>query len=61
MSLTTVDAVAPPAVTVSVSAPSVSESFKSVTEIVAIPLELTTAFPLSEPPDMSAALMPERV
>ena len=61
MSLTIVDAVAPPAMTVRVSAPSVSKSFNSDTEIVAMPLELTTAFPLSEPPDMSAALMPERV
>ena len=55
------DALVPPAVTVSVSAPSVSESFKSVTEIVAMPLELTTAFPLSEPTDTSAELMPESV
>jgi hypothetical protein len=61
VSLTTVDADAPPAETVRVSEPSVSESFKSVTEIVAIPLELMTAFPLSEPPDTSAALMPDRV
>ena len=61
VSFTTVDAVAPPAVTVSVSEPSVSKSFSSDTEIVATPLELTTAFPLSEPPDTSAALMPERV
>ena len=61
MSLTIVDAVAPPAMTVRVSAPSVSKSFNRDTEIVAMPLELTTAFPLSEPPDMSAALMPERV
>ena len=61
VSLTIVDAVAPPALTVKVSDPSVSESFKSVTEIVAAPLELTTAFPLSEPPDMSAALMPDKV
>ena len=28
---------------------------------MATPLELTTAFPLSEPPDTSAALMPDRV
>ena len=61
VSLTIVDAVAPPALTVKVSDPSVSESFKSVTEIVAMPLELTTAFPLSEPPDTSAALMPDNV
>ena len=59
--MTTVDAVAPPAVTVNVSAPSVSKSFSSVTEIVATPLELTTALPLSERPDTSAALIPDRV
>jgi hypothetical protein len=59
--LITVDALALPAVTVSVSVPSVNESLSSVTEIVATPLELTTALPLSEPPDMSAALMPESV
>ena len=58
VSLTNVEAVAPPAVTVSVSVPSVSESLRSVTEIVATPLELTTALPLSDPPDTSAALMP---
>ena len=55
------DAVAPPAVTVSVSEPSVSKSLNSDTEIVAKPLELTTAFPLNEPPNTSAALMPDRV
>ena len=59
--MTTVDAVAPPAVTVKVSVPSVSESFSSVIEIVATPLELITALPLSNPPDTSAALIPERV
>ena len=47
--------------TVKVSAPSVSKSFNNVTEIVATPFELTTAFPLSEPLDTSAALMPESV
>ena len=56
-----VEALAPPAVTVNISAPSVRESLSSVTEIVATPLELTTALPLSEPPDTSAALIPERV
>ena len=61
VSLTIVDAVAPPALTVKVSDPSVSESFKSVTEIVAMPLELTTAFPLSAPPETSALLMPVSV
>ncbi len=57
----TVDAKAPPAVTVRVSAPSVRASFKSVTVMVAVPLELTTALPLSEPPITSDALMPESV
>ena len=52
---------APPAVTVRVSDPSVSKSFNSDSEIVALPLELTTAFPLSEPPDKSAALIPDKV
>ena len=61
MSLITVDALAPPAVTVRVSEPSVSESLSNTTEMVAMPLEFTTAFPLSEPPDTSAALIPERV
>ena len=59
--MTRIVAVAPPAVTVSVSAPSVSKSFSSITEIVATPLALTVALPLSEPPDMSTALIPERV
>ena len=58
VSLTTVDALADPAVTVRVSAPSVNKSFNNATEIVATPLELTTAFPLSEPPDTSAAVIP---
>jgi hypothetical protein len=61
VSLTNIDVVALPAVMVSVSTPSFNESLSSVTEIVATPLELTTALPLSEPPDMSAALMPESV
>ena len=61
VSLTTVDAVVPPAVTVKVSVPSVSESLSSVTEIVATPLELTNALALSDPPDTSPALIPERV
>jgi uncharacterized membrane protein (DUF441 family) len=61
VSLIITDAVLLCAVTTRVSAPSVSASFKSVTEIVATPLELITAFPLREPPDTSAALMPERV
>ena len=57
----TVDAEAPPAVMVRVSEPSVRASFKSVTLMEAIPLELTTALPLSAPPEMSAELMPESV
>ena len=57
----TVDVVAPPAVMVNVSGPSVRASFKSVTLIEAIPLELRTALPLNVPPDTSAELMPERV
>jgi hypothetical protein len=40
------------------SDPSVSSSLSSVNEIVATPLELTAAYPLSEPPIKSAALMP---
>ena len=59
--MTPVDAVALPAVIVSVSVPSVSKSFSSDTEIVATPLALTVALPLSKPPDTSAELMPERV
>ena len=55
------DALAPPAVTVRVSEPSVSKSLSNETEIVAMPLEFTTAFPLSEPADTSAALMPDNV
>ena len=61
MSLIWVDAVVPPAITVKVSGPSARESFKNNTDIVAIPLELTSALPLKEPPDTSDALMPERV
>ena len=61
MSLTIVDAVAPPTITVRVSDPSVSESFKSDAEIVATPLELTIALPLSAPPEMSALLMPDNL
>ena len=57
----TVDAVAPPAEIVNVSGPSVRASFKRVTLMVAVPLELTTALPFSAPPATSAALMPERV
>ena len=61
VSLITVDTVSPPAVTVNVSGPSVRESLNNVTEIVAIPLELTTAFPVKDPPATSSALIPDRV
>ena len=61
VSFTVVETDLPPAVTVSVSAPSVSPSLINETEIVARPLELTTALPLNKPPDMSALLMPESV
>ena len=56
-----VEALAPPVETVSVSEPSVRESFNKVTEMVATPLEFTTALSLSEPPDTSAALIPAKV
>ncbi len=61
VSLTTTDAETPPADAVSFSEPSVNKSFNSVTEIVAMPLELTTAFPLSDPPETSEALIPDKV
>jgi hypothetical protein len=61
VSFITVEAVTPPAVTVKVSEPSVSKSFRTLTEIVATPLELITALPLNSPPDMSAELIPESV
>ena len=60
VSLTTVDALAPPAVTVNVSGPSVKLSFSRVTDIVARPLALTIAVPL-KPPETSAEEMPESV
>jgi len=56
-----VDALAPPAVTVSVSEPSVNKSAAIGTEIVAAPLEFTVALPVSDPPVMSAALTPDKV
>jgi hypothetical protein len=61
MSVTVVDALAPPAVTVSVSAPSVSRSAAIATEIVAAPLGFTVAAPLSNPLVTSAALTPVKV
>ena len=61
VSFTTVKAVAPPAVIVRVSEPSVKLSLSKVTEMVATPLELTTALPLNAPPETSAALTPDRV
>ena len=61
VSLIKIDAVAPLAVTVRVSDPSVKLSFSKVTEMVAMPFELITALPLSAPPDTSAELMPEMV
>ena len=60
VSFTTVDALAPPAVTVNVSAPSVNLSFRRIADMVATPLELTTAVPLKSP-ETSAAEMPESV
>ena len=60
VSFTTLDALAPPAVTVNVSAPSVKLSFSKVTVIVATPFELTTAVPL-KPPETSASETPESV
>ena len=61
MSFTKVEADVPPAATANVSAPSVSKSLRRVTEIVATPLESTTALPLSKFPNTSSVLMPERV
>ena len=60
VSLTVVDALAPPAVTVRVSAPSVKLSLIRFTDMVATPLELITAVPL-KPPETSAAETPESV
>ena len=57
--VTTADALC--AVTVRVSAPSVSRSAAIGTLMVAMPLELTVALPLSSPPVISALLTPESV
>ena len=61
VSLTVTDAVLLCAVTVNVSAPSVRLSATMPTLMVAVPLELTVAEPVSRPPVMSAALIPDRV
>ena len=61
MSFTAVDALAPPAVTVKVSASSVRRSAASRTLMVAVPLEFTVALPVSDPPVISAALTPDRL
>ena len=55
------DALVPPAEMVRVSVPSVRESLTSVYEIVAVPLELITATPVSNPPTTSAAVTPDSV
>ena len=60
VSLTTVDALAPPAVTVKVSAPSVELSLSRVAEIVAPLYCETYTEPLSEPLT-SSELMPDSV
>ncbi len=60
MSLIDTEAVAPPAVTVRVSVPSVRLSAAMGTEIVALPLASTTALPDNAPPVMSAAASPVR-
>jgi len=61
VSITSIDAEAPPALMVSVSVPSVSESLRRLTEMVATPPELITALPFNFPPAMSALLIPEIV
>ena len=61
VSLIVIEALAPPAVTVSVSMPSVTLSAAMPTLIVAVPLELTTAVPVRRPPVMSAAETPDKV
>ena len=55
------DAVLLCAVTVSVSAPSVKLSATMPTLMVAVPLALTVAEPVSRPPVMSTLLKPDRV
>ena len=61
VSLIVIEALAPPAVTVSVSTPSVRRSDASGTLMVAVPLALTVAVPVGSPPVMSAALIPDKV
>ena len=61
MSFTVVEADTSPAVIVRVSEPSVKVSFNKVTETEAKPLELTTRFPVNEPPAISALLKPDNV
>ena len=59
VSLTVTEADLPCTATVSVSAPSVSKSFFSVTEMVAMPLESTALIPLIAPTKISAKLIPD--
>ena len=61
MSLICVEADAPPAVIVKVSAPSVKLSLASRTEMVASPLLATVVVPLKEPNARSAELTPDKV
>ena len=61
MSFTVVDTETAAAVIVRVSEPSVKVSFNKVTETEAKPLELTTRFPVNEPPAISALLKPDNV
>jgi hypothetical protein len=61
VSFTVVDTETAAAVIVRVSEPSVKVSFNKVTETEAAPLELTTRFPVNEPPAISALLKPDKV
>jgi hypothetical protein len=61
VSLTIVDAVAPPAFTVNVSMPSDKLSLARSTVMIACPLFATVVVPLKEPPDKSATLKPDNV
>ncbi len=61
MSLIDTEAVAPPAVTVRVSVPSVKLSAAMGTEIVALPVASITALPDSAPPVRSEAETPVMV
>ena len=61
VSLIRTDVELPPAETTKFSEPSVKESFSKKTDIVASPLELTKAVPLSTLPETSAALTPDMV